>query len=44
MISDQQKKIAREYCESENINITDEQLELLAELLLKRDPQDLTPE
>jgi hypothetical protein len=44
MISDQQKKKAREYCEGEKIKITDEQLRLLAELLMKKDPQDLPPE
>jgi hypothetical protein len=42
MISDQQKKKAREYCEREDI--TDEQLQLLAELLMKQDPQDLSSE
>ena len=44
MIYDQQKKKAREYCEREEINITDEQLQLLAELLMKQDPQDLSSE
>ena len=44
MISDQQMKNAREDCEREKIDITDEQLQLLAELLMKQDPQDLSSE
>jgi hypothetical protein len=34
----------RDYCEHEQVTITDDQLESLAELLMAQDPQELTPE
>jgi hypothetical protein len=43
MISDQQMKNAREYCEREKIDITDEQLQSLADVLMKPTPGKPVP-